>query len=253
VTRGKGGYNPSWAPDGRSIAFQWVSDGPCGSPACRRIFLINADGTRRRPFTARNLRCESPAWSPAGDRIAYVQWRSSRQVNRASIWIRSLDGRPARRVTFMRAAFDSSPVWSPDGARIIFYRDAEGTRRDGNYVVNADGTGLRRLRGAADLDITSWSSDGRRLLGYRIYGEFNNEFLVAVARSDGSRVRVLLSDASDPVWSPDDRYVAFLPESEDGSVMVARADGKGQRAVVRPGRFMQPEHLDWVARPAASG
>ena len=255
VTRGKGGYNPSWAPDGRTIAFDWATDGPCGSPACSRIFLINAGGTRRRPFTPRNLRCESAAWSPTGDRIAYVQWRPSREETiRSSIWIRTLDGSPARRVTFMNAAFDSGPVWSPDGRRIIFSRDVEGPAA-GNYMVNVDGTGLRRLRGNHRAWFSSWSSDGRRLLGGRVYGRWNNEFLIVVANADGSRERVLLRNALGGVWSPDDRFVAFLPENEDisrGAVMVARADGKGRRTLFS-GRFTQPSHLDWIARPPATG
>jgi Tol biopolymer transport system component len=151
----------------------------------------------------------------------------------------------------MRAAFDGGPVWSPDGKRIVFSRDAEG-RGDGNYVVNADGTGLRRLRGDGHTGLTSWSSDGRRLLGARSSGPYNNEFVVVVAEADESRQRVLLRNALGAVWSPDDRFVAFLPEDEDisrGSVMVARADGKGRRTLFS-GTFIQPSHLDWVARPA---
>jgi TolB protein len=252
LTRGKGGYNPSWSPDGSRVAFDWVSDGPCNSGACSRIFLINADGTRRRPFTSRNLRCEGAAWSPAGDRIAYVQWRPSRaDDNRSSIWIRSVDGSAARRVTFAKAAFDSSPVWSPDGTRIIFSRDAQGAAA-GNYVVNADGTGLRRLRGNPRTWITSWSSDGQRLLGERSYGEFNNEYLSVVANADGSRERLLVRDGLGPIWSPDDRFVAFLPEDADlvrGWVSVVRADGKGRRKLFT-GKFTEPSHLDWIARPA---
>lgn len=251
LTHGKGGYNPSWSPDGSQVAFDWVSDGPCNSESCSRIFLINADGTRRRPFTARNLRCEEAAWSPAGDRIAYIQWRPSPSAgsNRSSVWIRSVDGSGARRVTFAKAAFDSSPVWSPDGTRIIFSRHAGAA--SGNYVVRADGTGLRRLRGNRRTWITSWSSDGRRLLGDRSYGAFNNEYLAVVANADGSRERVLLRDGLGPVWSPGDQFVAFLPEDADisrGWVNVVRADGKGRRKLFS-GTFTEPSHLDWIARP----
>ena len=32
-----GGYNPSWSPEGSQVAFDWPSNGPCGSPACSRI------------------------------------------------------------------------------------------------------------------------------------------------------------------------------------------------------------------------
>jgi Tol biopolymer transport system component len=235
-----GGYNPSWSPDGSQIAFDWGS-------GRSRIFLINADGTRRRPFTPANLRCEEAAWSPAGDRIAYVQWRrSARTANRSSIWIRSVDGREVRRLTLAKA-FDSAPVWSPDGTKIVFSRDAKGSAY-GNYVINADGTGLRRLRGNRYTHITSWSSDGKRLTGTRSYGRFSNKFLSVVVNSDGSGERLLLRGGLDPVWSPDGQFIAFLPEDEDitrGWVSVVRADGTGRRRLFS-GRFTQPEHLDWL-------
>jgi Tol biopolymer transport system component len=244
-----GGYNPSWSPDGSQIAFERVSGGPCNSPACSRIFLMNAYGSRRRPFTPANLRCEDAAWSPAGDRIAYVQWRrSAGDENRSSIWIRAVDGSEVRRVTFAKA-FDSAPVWSPDGTKIVFSRDAG--RASGNYVVNADGTGLRRLRGNRATVITSWSSDGRYLTGWRSYGPYNNRFLSVVLDADGSGERLLLRGGLGPVWSPDGEFIAFHPEDEDisrGWVSVVRANGLGRRKLFI-GSFTQPEHLDWIRRP----
>ena len=46
LTRGEaGGYDPSWSPDGSQIAFEWVTEGPCNSPSCSQISLIDADGS----------------------------------------------------------------------------------------------------------------------------------------------------------------------------------------------------------------
>ena len=53
-------------------------------------------------------------------------------------------------------ARDTSPTWSPDGARIAFV-----TGRDGNdeiYIMNADGSGLRNLtQHPADDWSPAWS------------------------------------------------------------------------------------------------
>lgn len=252
LTRGRGGYNPSWSPDATTIAFEAASDGPCRSPACSRIFLINADGSRRRAFTPANLRCQEAAWSPDGKWIAYVQWRPHERDIRSSIWIRSVDGRTARRLTFAQRAFDSTPVWSPDSTRVAFSRDMG--RATGSYVVKADGTGLRRLRGNRTTRIESWSSDGRRLAGEQVYGRWNNNFRVVIARSDGSGERVLLRGGSGPVWSPDDRFIAFVPDDQDisrGTVSVVRADGMERRKLFETAT--DPAHLDWVARPTGPG
>ena len=55
-----------------------------------------------------------------------------------------------------------TPVWSPDGRRIAFL-----SRRDGSkevYVVNADGSGQRRLTRDARFPATpAWSPDGRQI------------------------------------------------------------------------------------------
>ena len=53
------------------------------------------------------------------------------------------------------------PVFSPDGSRIAFM-----SMRDGNselYVMNRDGSGVRRLTNNPAIDITpTWSPTGTR-------------------------------------------------------------------------------------------
>ena len=55
------------------------------------------------------------------------------------------------------------PTWSPDGKRIAFT-----SARDGNleiYVIDADGSNLRRITDHPDRDdFPVWHPDGKRLL-----------------------------------------------------------------------------------------
>jgi len=51
-------------------------------------------------------------------------------------------------------------AWSPDGQRIAFWD------HDAIYVVNPDGSGLRRLAQNA-FAFNSWSPDGQKLIFYR--------------------------------------------------------------------------------------
>lgn len=239
-----GGYNPSWSPDGRQIAFEWPSKGPCGSPACSRIWLIAADGSRRRPFTPPQLRCEFAAWSPTGDRIAYQQWGRGFQ---ASIYTRTMAG-DVRRLTHAPGAFDTNPVWSPDGRRIVFSREAGAS--PGNYVMNQDGSHLHRL-GYDGGSIESWSPDGTRLTASRTWGPYNNKNLFVVLEADGTGERRLVSDGGGPVWSPDGAFIAFVPDDQHldrGAIAVIRPDGSGRRRLVT-GPFSQPAHLDWLRGP----
>jgi TolB protein len=102
-----------------------------------------------------------------------------------------------------------------------------GQRNGGLYVMNADGSGKRKLPGGSRGGNTpSWSPDGRKIA---IGG--------SVVNADGSGLQTLASGTS-PDWSPDGRKVAFLRWNRVGSawgpnVYVMNADGSEQRRLTR--------------------
>ena len=103
----------------------------------------------------------------------------------------SADGSDVRRVA--PKATSGEPAWSPDGRRIAF-RIFDGRRFEsaGNsdlFVVNADGSGLRRLtRGAANVRWFAWSPDGRTVAFLR-----NREVYMVNADGTGERRLTQLS------------------------------------------------------------
>jgi Tol biopolymer transport system component len=128
-----------------------------------------------------------------------------------------------------------SPVWSPDGRRIVFvrtYRPWEHVQAVGAElaVMNADGTGMTALtsdrRERKDVD---WANDGTKL----VYTHTNARTLrstIAVANADGTEDRdVALGSA--PEWSPRGGAIAF--EDEGGFVSVVNSDGTGLRRLRR--------------------
>src|SRR5207245_1697432 len=94
-----------------------------------------------------------PSWSPDGSTIAF-QFKDD-------VWLARPDGGGLRALT--QDGRGREPVWSPDGRRIAFVRINFSFQTDGGlYVVNADGSGARRIA-EARTEPPSWSPDGSRV------------------------------------------------------------------------------------------
>ena len=91
--------------------------------------------------TALLVSAQSPLWmrypaiSPDGSQIAFSYKGDLYKVN--------TDGGKAVRLT-THDAFDSNPVWSPDGSKIAFVSDRDGGTKD-IYLMAADGGTAKRL------------------------------------------------------------------------------------------------------------
>jgi Tol biopolymer transport system component len=141
----------SWSPSGQLIVF---ARDPIDVPSTSGgIYVVSVDGTglkRLRPAPNRGaVELESPAWSPDGSKIAYMQNGPA-----VAIWTMSADGSEPQRVA---GPAYGPPAWSPDSTRIAF------TYFSRVSVVNADGTTDRT---ASDTYIgrdLAWSPTGSQV------------------------------------------------------------------------------------------
>ena len=90
-------------------------------------------------------------------------------------------------------------MWSPDGSKVAFT-----SNRDGNpeiYVVNRDGSGLRRLTNQPSIDVTpTWSPTGNQIA---FTSERAGTPQVYIMNADGTGIRRIASEWSDrATWSP---------------------------------------------------
>lgn len=104
------------------------------------------------------------------------------------------------------------PVWSPDGKQIAFTKWVDGP---GVYLINADGTGERRLYDLNNAKSPAWSPDGQMVIvatrdeRFRTFGFGRRSFAI---EEDTWTLVALPVAGGDPVPVPvDGEYYAFSP------------------------------------------
>ena len=195
LTRNPGAdFNPVWSPDGSRIAFTG------GSP--RRIHVMKADGSSQQAIGPPSA--GTPDWSPDGSLIAFASFGTT------GIAVMRPDGSGFRQLT--QGAFNELyPSWTPEGRRIAFESDRDGTYEI--WVMNADGSSRTRLTSGSRFVCApggcsiprfhpSWSPDGRQIA---FTHDREGRAQVYVMNADGSSQRRLTShnlDAMDVSWQP---------------------------------------------------
>jgi TolB protein len=149
----------AWSPDGSQILFAREVD-LGGNAFESSLHVVNADGTNERQLTDVTAIVGYAAWSPDGSQIAFSRRPMPSSGLPSSydppwdIWIMDADGANQRALTTDQTWSELSPTWSPDGTLIAFAGNA--SDGFGIYVMNADGTGIRRIAGP--VPVGGWPS-----------------------------------------------------------------------------------------------
>ena len=157
----------------------------------------------------------TPAINPDGSKMAFSF--------QGDIWVANADGSNPIRLT-IHEAYESMPVWSPDGKEIAF----TGTRFGSNdiYVINAQGGTPKRLTYHSTNDaLPTWTNDNNLLfITNRVYRQIERSGEVyKISAKGGTPYRVSDAYATMASMSPDGKFIAL----ERGYCRTAREDYKG--------------------------
>ena len=277
--RSRGASNPSFSPDGRTLAFTRVLQG------FQAIYTVPVSGGEEQRLTSDDNDHWGLTWTADGRDIVFANtgwpvnsgwlWKMRfgggeperlpygqegiepsirgnklvylRQTANLNIWSRKLGsllsaGTPDKFISSTR--MESGPQFSPDGSKIVF----ESTR-SGFYEVwmcRSDGRGLVQLTHFNSVSGTPrWSPDGQQVVFDSAVG---GNVDIYVVDSRGGQPRRLTNEPSHelvPSWSRDGRWIYFgSNRTGRGEVWKMPAAGGPAAQVTHHGGFAAFESPD---------
>jgi Tol biopolymer transport system component len=221
VERSVDDFMGSFSPNGKMIVFERFFSTQRGGvdthPVARRavLLLMEADGSSKRVLRHTGASFEYDAtYSPDGRSILFIRDERIHLMRR--------DGHaahPVRRDVLEQAC----PRFSPDGSKIALWRGS--ATGGGYYVMNADGSRLRRISSRQHFawGCPSWFPDGKHVV-------FTKDYSLYVASVDSTNVERITDDKDGTLYrpsvSPDGRWIACDGFARNGyGIIVLRADG----------------------------
>jgi TolB protein len=199
--------SPRWSPDGSRIVY--TSYFRTGAPD---IFAIDTNTARVDTFVSFRGMNTGARFSPTGQQVAMVLSGEGTP----EIYVSNAQGRQVARRT-RSDAVKSSPVWSPDGSRIVFVMDP-GPQL---YVMSAAGGAPQRLSsGYSYTAEPDWSTTNPSKIACTVRD--GGRYQIAVydfSKGSAQVVSKAAFDGIEPSWLADGRHLVYTARDRNTSVL----------------------------------
>ena len=224
ITQGPGyHFEPAWSPDGEWVALAVDTDGDLD------IAVVRADGTGFRRLTSDAAVDIQPAWTPDGRRIVFASARGG------DFDILRYEGATGAVDTVVGGTgHQFQPALSPDGSQLAFIASVRGRLGSGGIWIVPMAGGepwLVHYEETSYRPAPAWTPDGSALMfASDVAGSYD---LATVPSAGGNRVRLTTQplDEFAPAVSPDGERVAFVGNQDGPTVLyVTSRFGAGNQA-----------------------
>ncbi|RME34702.1 MAG: Tol-Pal system beta propeller repeat protein TolB [Gammaproteobacteria bacterium] len=166
--------------------------------------IADSDGANDRVLVESPEPLLSPAWTPDGEKIAYVSFEG----RKSAIYLQELRSGQRRKLADY-PGLNSAPAFSPDGRYL-----AMTLSKDGNpdiYLLNLDSGRLQRMTSNPAIDTEpAWSPDGHTLAFTSDRGGSPQIYKVDALGGRPQRVSFKGGYNARPRYAPDGRHLAMV-------------------------------------------
>ncbi|WP_445621683.1 Tol-Pal system beta propeller repeat protein TolB [Kushneria sp. Sum13] len=181
------------------------------------LYVADQDGHRPQQILSSDQPILSPAWSPDGQKLAYVSFESGRPA----IYVQQLSsGRRVQLTSFK--GINGAPAWSPDGRKL-----AMSLSKDGNpeiYVMDIASRSLKQLTNSSSINTEpDWSADGRSILFTSDRSGQPQLYQMDASGSNAKRMTFTGNYNAGGLYGPDNKFI-FMTSRTDRGFQVAKQD-----------------------------
>ncbi|MBI1820420.1 MAG: Tol-Pal system beta propeller repeat protein TolB [Nitrospirae bacterium] len=215
-------------------AIAYVSD----AGGSKEIYRMDYDGFNPQRVTLNHTINLLPRWSPDGKKLSYTSY-----IDRnPDVWITDMTTTKRWKVT--SGGLNLSPVWFPNGNRILFAGSVEGQTQ--LFTATEEGKNIQRLSFSQGNDLSpSFSPTGHEVV-------FNSDRggtpQLYVMNSDGTNVRRLTFEGdynTTPSWSPKGDWIAYTCRFEN-RLHICLISPDGQKKVSLSSNSYDDESPVWA-------
>jgi eukaryotic-like serine/threonine-protein kinase len=207
-----------------------------------KLVLVARNGTRSGLADITGMTW-FPRFSPDGSRVAYGVSGGTGLNDASDLWVLDVTRGARTRVTFT-GNNRFYPIWTRDGARLVFADGSGATNRLLSTLADGSG-GIQTL-----LDVgprrfpTSWSSDGRVLALYTTGKTETRDLLMLHVDGDKPTTTPFVEtpfEERGAIFSPDGRWVAYVSNKSGQNDVFARPfPGPGSEVTISVGGGQEP-------------